>query len=115
MNDVKGFIIYKIYYDFGCAYLGRTKQPLKSRLRGHFFKKPMHKQIEIGQVVKIEYALCKSEADMFVYEVYYINKFKPALNQDDKARDKLSIKMKDLIFNEFECNLMEKWKGILVN
>ena len=38
----------------------------------------------------VEYALCETEADMFVYEVYYINRFKPALNKDDKAKDELN-------------------------
>jgi hypothetical protein len=114
LKDIKGFILYKIYYNFGLVYLGRTKQPLKSRLRGHFFKLPMHKLIDINRVTKIEYASCNSEADMFLYEIYYINKFKPALNRDDKARDELSIIIDDLEFKEFDCNLMDKWKTSLV-
>ena len=40
LTNLKGFIIYKIYYASGLIYLGRTKQPLKSRLRGHFFELP---------------------------------------------------------------------------
>lgn len=42
--------LYKIYYDDVLVYLGRTKQPLQTRLRGHFFKKPMHRVIDIQQV-----------------------------------------------------------------
>ena len=113
MTNLKGFIIYKIYYASGLIYLGRTKQPLKSRLRGHFFELPMHKKLNVSLVTKIEYALCETEADMFVYEVYYINRFKPALNKDDKAKDELKLCIPELDFKEFECNLLDKWKSAL--
>ena len=46
---------------------------------------PMHKLIDIFSVTHIETATCQTEADMFLYEIYYINRFKPALNRDDKA------------------------------
>lgn len=111
------FLIYKIYYsgpggDF-VAYLGRTKQPINARLRGHFFKMPMHKMIDIFSVSKIELAECKTEADMFLYEIYYINRFKPALNRDDKARDGLTFEIPELEFQLYDCNLLDKWKNQL--
>ncbi|GGF72107.1 hypothetical protein GCM10010912_16540 [Paenibacillus albidus] len=106
----KGFILYKIYEDWGMLYLGRTKQDLQSRLRGHFFRKPMHRSVNIERVTKIEYAEFQSEADMFLYEVYLINKFKPPLNVDDKAHDELTVELPPVEFREFDCKLMEKWK-----
>ncbi len=45
VNIKKKFILYKIYDDKGIIYLGRTKQKLQDRLRGHFFKKPMQREI----------------------------------------------------------------------
>lgn len=113
----KKFVLYKIFYsgaasDF-VAYLGRTKQPINARLRGHFYKLPMHKLIDIFSVSRIELAECESEADMFLYEIYYINKFKPVLNRDDKAGDDLTITLPELEFRPYECKLLEKWKNDL--
>jgi len=48
--------LYKIFYGNTLVYLGRTNQPLQNRLRGHFFKKPMHRCIDIELVTRIEYA-----------------------------------------------------------
>ena len=106
---MKGFILYKIYYGDNLIYLGRTKQKLQDRIRGHFFGKSMHRKINIENVTKIEYAELTSEADMFLYEIYYINKLKPHLNVDDKARDDLSIVIQDIEFKEYYCKLMDKW------
>lgn len=106
-----GFILYKIYYKDILVYLGRTKQNLQDRIRGHFFAKPMHKKIDILIVTKVEYAEFETEADMFLYEIYYINKFKPPFNIDDKARDNLTVSLPDIEFNEFDCRLMDKWRN----
>ena len=104
------FTLYKIFYDDYVVYLGRTKQPIAERLRGHFFNKPMHKNINIMLVSRIEIAECKSQADMYLYEVYYINKLKPPINQDDKARDALTVELPELDFVEYKPKLMDKWK-----
>jgi len=109
----KGYILYKIYYKFGIAYLGRTKQNLQDRLRGHFFAKPMHMKINIEAVTKIEYVELSTEADMFLYEIYYINKIKPPLNRDDKAQDSLTLDLPELEFKEFDCHLINKWRNQL--
>lgn len=53
---VQGFLIYRIWYGDCLVYVGRTKQPLQSRIRGHLFSKPMHRTVNIEQVTKIEYA-----------------------------------------------------------
>lgn len=88
---VQGFLIYRIWYGNCLVYVGRTKQPLQSRIRGHLFSKPMHRTVNIEQVTKIEYAELGSEADMNLYEIYYILRLHPPLNVDDKARDDLSV------------------------
>ena len=77
---VQGFLIYRIWYGDCLVYVGRTKQPLQSRIRGHLFSKPMHRTVNIEQVTKIEYAELGSEADMNLYEIYYILQLHPPLN-----------------------------------
>lgn len=109
--DKKGFKLYKIYSENCLLYLGRTKQPLKQRLHGHFFKKPMVREINIEAVTRIEYASFTTEADMYLMEVYYINKLKPVLNRDDKARDALTIELPEASFIEYACPLMDKWRN----
>jgi hypothetical protein len=108
--NIQGNILYKIYYVDYVAYLGRTKQPLQNRIRGHLFQKPMHRNININLVTKIEYAIFPTEADMNLYEIYFINKLKPPLNVDDKTSDELTITLPNVEFKVFECHLWEKWK-----
>lgn len=107
---MRKFIIYRIYYGSNIVYVGRTKQPLQSRIRGHMFKKPMHRLVDINHVTKIDYAELGSEADMFLYEIYYINTIKPPLNVDDKAYDNLSATLPELEFKDFWPKNFDKWK-----
>lgn len=110
MKSPQGFILYRIWYGNCLAYLGRTKQPLQARLRGHMFAKPMHRAINIHNVTRIEYAEFQTEADMNLYEIYFINLWKPPLNVDDKARDELSITLPDCEWKEFIPKNWEDWK-----
>ena len=107
---VQGFLIYRIWYGDCLVYVGRTKQPLQSRIRGHLFSKPMHRTINIEQATKIEYAELGSEADMNLYEIYYILRLHPPLNVDDKARDDLSVTLPELEWKEFTTPLWEGWR-----
>lgn len=108
---IQGHILYKIYYSDYVAYLGRTNQPLQNRIRGHLFQKPMHRCININLVTKIEYATFPTEADMNLYEIYFINKLKPMLNVDDKTSDELTVTLPDVEFKVFDCHLWDKWKA----
>lgn len=110
MKSPKGFILYRIWYGEHMAYLGRTKQPLQARIRGHMFNKPMHRAIDINNVTKIEYTMLRTEADMNLYEIYFINLWKPPLNVDDKARDDLTIELPELQWTEFVPAKWEEWK-----
>lgn len=107
---VQGFLIYRIWYGNCLVYVGRTKQPLQSRIRGHLFSKPMHRTVNIEQVTKIEYAELGSEADMNLYEIYYILRLHPPLNVDDKARDDLSVTLPELEWKAFTTPLWEGWR-----
>lgn len=110
MSSPKGFILYRIWYGDFIAYLGRTKRPLQARMRGHMFAEPMHRAIDIHNVTKIEYTHLSTEADMNLYEIYFINKWKPPLNIDDKAKDNLTITLPDLQWQEFVPANWDKWK-----
>lgn len=110
MNKEKTYKVYKIYYDDELVYIGRTKQPLQDRMRNHFFKKPMIRELNINKVSKIEYAEVVSEADMFVYELYYICLFKPPINKGEKPCDNLSLILPPLTFHSWTTPLWDKWK-----
>lgn len=102
--------LYRIYYDDTIVYVGRTNQPLSTRIRGHLFTKPMHRTLKIDRISKIEYAEFESEADMNLYEIYYINLLKPALNCDDKVKDELTVKLPEVKWSEAHFKLWDKWK-----
>ena len=110
MTSPKGFILYRIWYGEHLAYLGRTKQPLQARIRGHMFAKPMHRVIDIHNVTKIEYTELPTEADMNLYEIYFINLWKPPLNVDDKAWDELTISLPEKEWNTFVPSKWDEWK-----
>ena len=101
--------MYRIYYGEHIVYVGRTKQPLQDRIRGHLFAKPMHRTIAIEQVTKIEYVEFQTEADMNLYEIYFILQLHPALNVDDKANDYPTVTLPPVEWHEFKTPLWEKW------
>lgn len=104
------YILYKIYYGDELVYIGRTTQNLKDRLRLHFFGKPMVKKIDILRTTKIEYTLCETMADMYLYEIYLINYYKPPINKDDKAKDDLTIVLPEPKFYPYWDSIIDKWK-----
>ena len=114
-SNPRGFILYKFYAIDAAGndvllYIGRTKQPLQNRIRGHLFKKPMHRCIDINQVSRIEYAMFLTEADMNLYEIYLINFLKPPLNVDDKTEDELTFRLPDVDFMPYTTPLWDRWK-----
>lgn len=106
---VQGFLVYRVWYGDTLVYVGRTKQPLQDRMRGHLFQKPMHRTIAIEQVTKIEYAEFQTEADMNLYEIYFILKWHTPLNVDDKTRDFPTVDLPPVEWREFNTKLWDKW------
>jgi len=74
------------------------------------FAKPMHRAIDIHNVTRIEYTELSTEADMNLYEIYLINRWKPPLNVDDKALDELTLTLPELQWKEFQPSNWEDWK-----
>lgn len=110
-----GFTLYRIWYGEELVYVGRTKQPLQDRIRGHLFKKPMHREIDITLVSRIEYATFQTEADMYLYEIYFINLWHPPLNRDDNASDTLTVALPPVEWHLFETPLWESWRDTIQN
>lgn len=111
VEKIQGFILYRIFYGSELVYIGRTKQPLQDRLRGHFFQKPMHRTISIGMVSSIQYAEFTTEADMNLYEIYFILTQHPPLNVDDKTRDYPTVTLPDVVWKDWSAPIFEKWKA----
>ena len=111
VEKIQGFILYRIFYGSELVYIGRTKQPLQDRLRGHFFQKPMHRTISIGMVSSIQYAEFTTEADMNLYEIYFILTQHPPLNVDDKTRDYPTVTLPDVVRKDWSAPIFEKWKA----
>lgn len=110
---MNNYILYKIYYRDELAYIGRTTQDLKNRLRMHFFHtNKIVKQLDIFQVTKIEYTILNTQADIYLYEIYLINLYHPPCNVDDNAKDDLSdfIVLPKLEFYEYKDPIIDKWK-----
>lgn len=80
--DNKGTIIY----------LGYTGQKLEERMNQHFTKGHLSNEC-YRSVCKIEYIKWKSKSDAQVMETYYINKYKPCYNKQNKRNDALTIKL----------------------
>lgn len=110
MTQTKKHVVYRIWYGDTLVYVGRTNQPLQTRIRGHLMAKPMHRSIDINQVSLIEYHEFDTEADMNLYEIYLILTLHPPLNVDDKTRDYPTVTLPAIDWKIFSTPLWEKWK-----
>lgn len=110
MSQENKHTLYRIWYDDAIVYVGRTNQPLQTRIRGHLMAKPMHRTIDINQVSKIDYHEFETEADMNLYEIYLILTLHPPLNVDDKTRDYPTVVLPAIEWEIFSTPLWEKWK-----
>ena len=76
-------------------YVGKSKQDLERRYKNH-----LHLPNECyGMVYKIEFIECKTESDMTIKEIYYINKYQndthPFFNLLDKTEVPTSVEFND--------------------
>lgn len=74
-------------------YCGRSKdlgKRIASSVNQHNIK------FEEGKLYHIDICVCNSHADMIVYELYYINKYKPKHNVSSKQKDELTISLPPL-------------------
>ena len=71
-------------------YIGYTGQQMAQRMNQHFTKGHLPKSV-YEEVAKIEYIKHKTKSDAQVWEVYFINKYKPRYNTLNKKNDVLTI------------------------
>lgn len=106
-------IVYRIYYGDQIAYVGRTNQPLQTRIRGHLFAKSMHRILNIDLISKVEFHEFDSEADMNLYEIYYILLLHPVFNVDDKTKDYPTVRLPEVEFTTATFKKWEEWKELI--
>lgn len=106
-------IVYRIYYGDQIVYVGRTNQPLQTRIRGHLFAKPMHRILSIDLISKVEFHEFDSEADMNLYEIYYILLLHPVFNVDDKTKDYPTVRLPEVEFTTATFKKWEEWKELI--
>lgn len=117
INDDEHFVLYRVFYDGNeknngpPVYVGRTKQLLPDRIREHLFHSKFRKTFDVDRVSCVQFAQLDSEADMNLYEIYYILKDKPILNKDDKTQDDLTQDyLPELVWKDAYLPLWDKWK-----
>lgn len=76
-------------------YVGRTDKPLIDRITTHtHLPKECYKEKE-----KIEYATCQDKPTLVIYELYYINKWKPKYNVVQKYDETISLHLPELCWD----------------
>ena len=98
-KDIEGNIIY----------VGFTGQTMAERMNQHFTKGHLPKEC-YKSVAKIEYIKWKTKSDAQVMEVYFINKYKPKFNKQDKRSDTLTIQLDEKEWKTYQVlkNQVEK-------
>lgn len=78
-------------------YVGRT-QDIESRMYNHYLNDYWWEFVD-----KIYIGITNSETDMAIYEIYYINKYKPIYNTKDKFSDSdfPTLQLEELSFIRF--------------
>ena len=70
----------------------------------------MHRTIDIEMVSRVQYAEFPTEADMNLYEIYFILTRHPPLNVDDKTRDYPTVTLPDVEWKDWYSPIFERWK-----
>ena len=80
------------------------------RMNQHFTKGHLPKEC-YSSVAKIEYIKWKTKSDAQVMEVYYINKYKPRFNKQDKRSDTLTIQLEEKEWKTYQVLKKQVEKG----
>ena len=79
-------------------YIGKTQgKNLRARMKTHCHL-PVICYLSIA---KIDFCKLKTSSDLAVYEIYYINKYKPIYNTAEKYNDGMSIILPELQWEEY--------------
>lgn len=104
--------VYRMWYGDEMIYVNRTAQSLAPVFRRHFFAPCKQRpKIDLLQVTKIQYQEFATYADSALYVCYYRNKYKPRLNGGLWQKDRLSINLPLVHWNEWiNEQLMARWR-----
>lgn len=92
----KKYYIYKyLNKDNEVIYVGLTTRPIKQRVKEHEVEKLQE------ETYFIEYAEVATKADMQMYEIYYINKYKPKYNIRSLDKNGTNMNLPELVFIPF--------------
>ena len=99
------YYIYKYYINDELIYIGRTNNIL-SRHKAHLQKSDPH-QIDFQKATDIYVAEFSSDADMMIYEKYYITKYHPRCNTVDMKWSMPTIELPEPIWHIYTPNELE--------
>lgn len=97
----KGFYVY-LYYDKkgNLLYIGQTVD-LEQRFRQHFYCNRQDENKYINKVVSIQYVEFSTELEMYAFEAYGINKYKPLHNKRIDNIDYSKFDFSSIYFKQF--------------
>ena len=106
---MEGNFVYRFIDDGGeILYVGCTHN-LIERLKGHdHLPKDCY-----AKTKHVEFQTFNTNADMFLYEVYYINKLKPFYNKASMGNGKLNVELEEGEWEEIP--LIKKWGEYVPN
>lgn len=73
----------------------------------------MHRILNIDLISKVEFHEFNSEADMNLYEIYYILLLHPVFNVDDKTKDYPTVRLPEVEFTTATFKKWEEWKELI--
>lgn len=106
---MKEYYIYKyLNKNEEIIYIGLTSRPIQRRIKEHEVEELQK------ETYRIEYAKVMTEADMRMYELYYINKYNPKFNVRDLYVDGNQITLPELNFVPYlETNIEQDIRNTL--
>ena len=92
MKDISKSVsgIYRLYKDNKIVYIGKSVC-IRSRLYSHIKEK---------DIDSFDFTILNNESDKNIYELYYIDKYKPKLNRDCIEKSISNIELEDLVFSD---------------
>lgn len=90
-------------------YVGKTTIPLRDRLNSHCTTSSSCPIECYRETKKIFYFNADNDVDLCLYEIYFINIFKPKYNKQDKyLSDNTTIVFPEVHWTEFEYNFNQE-------
>ena len=113
-KDKYKYCVYRFINNKGdIIYIGKSKRIVTRLTKEHFTKNGHLPSDCYNQTVKVEICMFKTEADMMIAELYFINIYKPYYNTDSKTVDSVTVSINgfdDMEWEEFNSKKIHKAK-----